>query len=158
LQPLADGVYTVNWRTVSADDGDAAEGSFRFGVGASTVLSPQPTGASVPRLTIDSATVNGNEVHLRVGVEGAVLHDDMAGGMDHDGMAVSDPTSMAAGNLPQAHLHVFLNGVMMQMLSRPDITLVEVPSGTHEIRVELSNNLHQDWNPPVVASTTVVVP
>ena len=38
LNPLADGVYTVNWRSVSAEDGDDADGSFRFGVGASTTL------------------------------------------------------------------------------------------------------------------------
>src|SRR5581483_2617754 len=41
LPPLPDGVYTVRWVTVSADDGDQAEGTFRFGVGADTVLPPQ---------------------------------------------------------------------------------------------------------------------
>jgi methionine-rich copper-binding protein CopC len=40
LQSLPDGVYTVRWVTVSADDGDQAEGSFRFGVGANAVLPP----------------------------------------------------------------------------------------------------------------------
>lgn len=33
LDPLADGVYTVAWRTVSAVDGHVAAGSFAFGVG-----------------------------------------------------------------------------------------------------------------------------
>jgi methionine-rich copper-binding protein CopC len=42
LQALADGVYSVRWVTISADDGDTADGSFRFGVGASTVLPPAP--------------------------------------------------------------------------------------------------------------------
>src|SRR5215210_4954172 len=42
LSPLADGVYTVNWRSVSAEDGDDAEGTFRFGVGASTMLEAAP--------------------------------------------------------------------------------------------------------------------
>jgi methionine-rich copper-binding protein CopC len=42
LMPLADGVYTVNWRSVSAEDGDDAEGSFRFGVGAGTTLEGAP--------------------------------------------------------------------------------------------------------------------
>ena len=40
LPALPDGVYTVRWVTVSADDGDEAEGTFRFGVGANTVLPP----------------------------------------------------------------------------------------------------------------------
>ena len=38
LPALPDGVYTVNWRTLSATDGGEATGSIRFGVGAATVL------------------------------------------------------------------------------------------------------------------------
>jgi copper transport protein len=34
LKPLADGIYTVAWRSVSAVDGHRATGSFAFGVGA----------------------------------------------------------------------------------------------------------------------------
>ncbi|MGZ6299393.1 MAG: copper resistance CopC/CopD family protein [Candidatus Limnocylindria bacterium] len=41
LKPLADGVFTVAWRTVSAVDGHVAAGSFAFGVGT-----PPPTGSS----------------------------------------------------------------------------------------------------------------
>jgi copper transport protein len=40
LAPLADGVYTVTWQAVSATDGHSSDGTFRFGVGASTVLPP----------------------------------------------------------------------------------------------------------------------
>jgi copper transport protein len=43
LQALPDGVYTVSWVTISADDGDQAEGTFRFGVGADTALPPAST-------------------------------------------------------------------------------------------------------------------
>jgi copper transport protein len=35
LAPLLNGVYTVRWKTVSADDGHASSGSFTFGVGPS---------------------------------------------------------------------------------------------------------------------------
>jgi methionine-rich copper-binding protein CopC len=42
LMPLAEGVYTVNWRSVSAEDGDDADGTFRFGVGANTTLGVAP--------------------------------------------------------------------------------------------------------------------
>ena len=31
---LADGIYTVRWRTLSADDGDDAEGEFQFNIQA----------------------------------------------------------------------------------------------------------------------------
>ena len=40
LQPLADGVYTVSWRTVSAVDGHVSAGSFVFGVGEAPPSSP----------------------------------------------------------------------------------------------------------------------
>jgi len=59
LMPLADGVYTVNWVTISGEDGDQADGSFRFGVGASTVL---PTGGSVPGPTRDGQAVAALDV------------------------------------------------------------------------------------------------
>jgi copper transport protein len=40
--PLADGVYTVTWRTVSAADGHVTAGSFSFGVGVSSVATAKP--------------------------------------------------------------------------------------------------------------------
>jgi methionine-rich copper-binding protein CopC len=61
LNPLADGVYTVNWVTISGEDGDQADGSFRFGVGASTVL---PTSGSAPRQTESSLTVAAHVVQV----------------------------------------------------------------------------------------------
>ena len=42
LPPLADGVYTVNWRTVSKVDGHVTGGSFAFGIGVQP-----PSGAAV---------------------------------------------------------------------------------------------------------------
>jgi copper transport protein len=43
--PLADGVYTVSWRTVSSVDGHVAAGSFAFGVGVA-VTAAGPSGPS----------------------------------------------------------------------------------------------------------------
>src|SRR5262249_18389944 len=63
LMPLADGVYTVNWVTVSGEDGDQADGSFRFGVGAITVL---PTSGSLPGPTHAGLVVAAHEVRPRV--------------------------------------------------------------------------------------------
>jgi copper transport protein len=49
LPPLADGVYTVNWRTVSKVDGHVTGGSFAFGIGvqppSATAVAP---GGSLP--------------------------------------------------------------------------------------------------------------
>ena len=157
LQALPDGVYTVRWVTVSADDGDQAEGTFRFGVGANTVLPPQGASAPSPRLTIESASVNGREVRLRVRADGATIALP-SGGMDMAASTNSASMAMPANSLPEAHIHVYVDGRMALMLYQPDVVLADVPSGTHDVRVELSNNAHQDWDPPVVTTTTVVVP
>jgi copper transport protein len=55
LQPLADGVYTVRWQTHSADDDHDADGTFRFGIGASTVLPPATSSGPLPDVTTDPA-------------------------------------------------------------------------------------------------------
>jgi copper transport protein len=49
LGALADGTYTVAWRTVSRDDGHVSGGAFAFGVGVAAPASSNGTGrASVP--------------------------------------------------------------------------------------------------------------
>src|SRR5205085_11587557 len=51
LAPLLNGVYTVRWYTVSADDGHASSGSFTFGVGPSAYAAsagPAPALAAPP--------------------------------------------------------------------------------------------------------------
>ena len=57
--------------------------------------------------------------------------------------------------------HVALGGKQgldqIESLS-PDIVLSDVPSGTHELRIELSDAMHQSYNPPVQAMTSVLVP
>jgi copper transport protein len=47
--PMPDGVYTVTWRTVSADDGHTTAGSFSFGVGVSPGTVPTTPTVAVPK-------------------------------------------------------------------------------------------------------------
>jgi hypothetical protein len=66
---------------------------------------------------------------------------------------------MDASAMPQAHLHVYVDGdVAPQMIYQPEVVLSNLASGTHEVRIVLADDSHQDWDPPVVASTTVTVP
>jgi hypothetical protein len=44
------------------------------------------------------------------------------------------------------------------MVEQPDIVLPNLSSGTHQIRIDLSDNQHRDWDPPVSAATTISVP
>ena|SRR5438067_1044607 len=62
LQPLADGVYTVQWRSLSADDDHEADGAFLFGVGADTVLPPTSSGGPPG---VEQAAVDGQTVEVR---------------------------------------------------------------------------------------------
>ena len=61
LQPdLVDGDYTVRWRTLSADDGDEADGEFHFTVHAGSptaeIDQPAPTVTAQPAETAPEAT------------------------------------------------------------------------------------------------------
>lgn len=44
LPALPTGVYTVQWNSVSAEDGDPADGTFTFGVGMAPPSAGQPAG------------------------------------------------------------------------------------------------------------------
>ncbi len=44
LQPAGAGIYTVNWKTISLEDGEEDGDSFQFGVGAPGSVSPRATG------------------------------------------------------------------------------------------------------------------
>jgi methionine-rich copper-binding protein CopC len=46
---LPAGTYTVDWKTVSADDGDEDEGQFDFTVRTAAVTSPAPAGGPVAK-------------------------------------------------------------------------------------------------------------
>ena len=72
---LADGVYTVRWRTLSADDGDDADGEFQFTVRAGDPASaadtptavaqapqPSPTSTTQPRQAVPEATPTADSV------------------------------------------------------------------------------------------------
>ncbi len=50
---LADGVYTVRWRTLSADDGDEAEGEFQF-----TIQADEPGAEATPTAAPTKAAEN----------------------------------------------------------------------------------------------------
>jgi copper transport protein len=62
LPPLTDGVYTINWRTVSKVDGHVTGGSFAFGIGVqppSGVSSAQATNGNSPGSSLSPLAVAG---------------------------------------------------------------------------------------------------
>jgi len=65
VRQLPDGVFTVNWRTVSAVDGHVAAGSFAFGVGVA------PTAVTTPGGTV---TQNGPSASLAATIARWILY------------------------------------------------------------------------------------
>ncbi len=57
--PLAKGVYTVNWRSVSAVDGHVANGAFAFGVGTTPSPGSVRTRRPALHLTLDHGALRG---------------------------------------------------------------------------------------------------
>jgi hypothetical protein len=55
---------------------------------------------------------------------------------------------MGGNSAPAAHLHVHVDGVMVLLVTLPDVVIGNVPSDSHEIRAELSDLMHVDWDPP----------
>ncbi|HLI26850.1 MAG TPA: copper resistance CopC family protein [Chloroflexota bacterium] len=158
LNPLPDGVYTVNWRSVSRDDGHEASGSFRFGVGANTVLPPRETGAT-PRIAVASATLDGNTLRVQMDVQGVTIRRPpaSAGHMDDDDHGAHAHDAAMSGG-PYGHFHVYLDGQDVLHAYEPTFTLSSLPAGAHQLRIALMTEQHSEWSPPVETTLTVLVP
>ncbi|HVA84843.1 MAG TPA: CopD family protein, partial [Candidatus Saccharimonadales bacterium] len=95
LKPLANGVYTVAWQTVSAVDGHLALGSYAFGVGAA----PPPAGSGA---SAQGSTSGSSQVSVLADVGRLVLYVGLVGllGMAFVALVVSDeppPGSLRLG-------------------------------------------------------------
>lgn len=158
LNPLPDGVYTVTWRSVSRADGHEASGSFRFGVGANTVLPPRRA-EGAPRIAIDTASLAGRDLQVRLTVQGVTIRRPPQGGSHGAEAGHSDHSHDGApSGGPYGHLHVYLDGVDVLHAYEPAFTLSQLPAGSHQLRIVLMTEQHQDWDPPVETTLTVLVP
>jgi methionine-rich copper-binding protein CopC len=131
---IKDGLYTVKWKTLSAADGDAAEGEFQFAVGAQPVkigptATPAPEGtqaAPLPDGTIkivspaDKTTIPAGKTDVKIALVGVELGD-------------------------QYHWHVYLDSNMVTMIvNKSDSATIDVPAGEHDIKVTLADASHTD--------------
>jgi copper resistance protein C len=68
VKPEKNGVYIVRWYTVSADDGDAAQGAFSFTVGtaASTIVTAQPTTAAQAPSSASTSSSSGTPLWVPI--------------------------------------------------------------------------------------------
>lgn len=126
---LRPGVYTVQWTAISADDGQARKGTFKFTVGAGATASLPPLRLVAPA---NHARVK-NPAHLVIETPGDIsqltLGDGMAG---------------MSGMGPQVHLHVEADSMMIMPTAkqltkvgpnRYELPLPALSPGTHIIKV-----------------------
>lgn len=131
---VKDGLYTVKWKTLSAADGDSAEGEFQFAVGAQPMTipptaTPAPAGAEATPLPdgaikivspADNATLPAGKVEIKIALTGVQLGD-------------------------QYHWHVMLDNEMVTMIvNKAETATIDIPAGEHEIKATLADASHTD--------------
>ena len=140
------GVYTVKWKSVSADDGDNVTGEFEFSVGhGAPAPAPAPptvtsTGGIAAEVAFaqptDGAAITGGDVELKFHTHNVAL------------MAMGSTDAAPAGTLG-GHLHVLVDGVELGMSSAPVVAIRGLSNGPHTLTVTLSDNKHLPYDPPV---------
>ncbi len=71
--------------------------------------------------------------------------------------AVNTTTGTGAGARNEGHIHVFVDGAYTTIWTSSNGIPLTLSPGTHTIKLDLVNDLHQEFNPAISASTTVKV-
>jgi methionine-rich copper-binding protein CopC len=163
---MTDGVYTVKWTTVSAEDGDEASGEFNFTVGHAMEATPSPTAKGdataaptaegdatatpAPEATAEggeehedhsvaTGTIDGKEVTLRVvaPAKDAVLPaGDVTIEAAIEGMTLGENGT---------HLHFYLDEELAAMGEAGQQShTVHLEPGNHDLEVGLATGEHED--------------
>jgi methionine-rich copper-binding protein CopC len=158
LKLLAPGAYTVQWSAVSADDGFAAKGSYRFTTAAvQKAPSHQQPAAALPPLKVVSPAIGATVTNpIKIVVETPADLAMMTMG------AATTVAAHAAG--PVRHLHIDIDK-RMNMPTAKHLTKVgerryefnagTVPAGARVIRVYWSDEHHKPLG--TVHTVTVTV-
>src|SRR5262249_17508454 len=124
---MPNGVYTVKWETLSADDGDDATGTFNFTVGAAT--------ASTPAAGTTPGAFNGKISIVDPGTDDTVVAGPVEVSVSVEGVTLGD----------QYHWHLYLDGqeVTMVMEGKSAYT-TDMTAGKHTIKVSLADATHDE--------------
>lgn len=149
---VVDGVYTVKWTTLSADDNDEASGEFKFTVGHAMDLTGTATPAATeagPEVThpnddhsIGVVTLDGKEVTLKI----TAPTDDQSfpAGDVKVGATVEGVTLGENGY----HLHFYVDDKLQAMGegAQNTYTATITEPGAHEVMVVLADAAHENLN------------
>jgi methionine-rich copper-binding protein CopC len=137
LQAAGTGVYTVNWKSISADDGDEDSDSFQFGVGAAGTVSPRTGGL-------------GSAVETQGGGHGAELRAKLSGPTR---VALGDAATFDASDSEGEIVRFSWNfGDGSFATGGPTVSHVFQQPGTYTVTVDIT-----DGKTDAVATLTVTV-
>lgn len=128
---MPDGVYTVNWITLSADDGDAANGTFNFSVGMAMQMNTTPAAGSTP---------NAMPFEGRINIVDPAPDDVVVAGPVEVSVSVEGVT---LGDQYHWHLHVDGTEVTMVMEGKSAYT-TNLTAGKHTLKVSLADSTHDE--------------
>ncbi len=145
---MTDGVYTVKWTTVSADDGDEDSGEFHFTVGHAMhdETTATPDADSKPEIThpnddptIGQVTLDGKQITLTITAppkDATLPSGDVTVEATVEGITLGENG---------AHLHFSVDGKLATMGegAQTSATFALEP-GEHEIEVTLADDMHED--------------
>jgi copper resistance protein C len=102
LQPsLPDGLYTVRWFSLSAEDGHEGEGEFTFTVGAAETTTGAPTVTPTESITptgeVTATTVSTDDLDASEGVTTTALDEPTAAAPPQEAAASPTPTPASSG-------------------------------------------------------------
>lgn len=141
---MQDGVYTVKWTTVSADDGDEAHGEFKFTVGHGMEMDHTATPAASPDAhagddhSIAKGMVDGKEVTLEMtspAKDATLEPGDVKMEAKVEGLTLGE----------NSHLHFYVDDALALMGTGAQTSYtVKLEPGTHDLAIGLATGEHDD--------------
>jgi methionine-rich copper-binding protein CopC len=141
---MPDGVYTVRWTTVSAEDGDEASGEFKFTVGHAMDMGHDTTPAASSDShagedhSIATGMVEGHQVTLQMisPPKGAALPaGDVKMEATVEGITLGE----------NAHLHFYVDDALALMGTGTQTShTVKLEPGSHDLEIRLATAEHDD--------------
>lgn len=147
MAKMEHGVYTVKWTTVSADDGDEADGEFKFTVGHAMMEQATPAatdehtegGTHDDDHSMASGTIDGKAVTLQIL---APAQDAMLTAGDVKIEAKVEGITLGEND---THLHFYVNDKLAGMGEGAQTTMtVNLEPGTYDLQVGLATGGHED--------------
>lgn len=152
---MKDGVYTVKWTTVSADDSDQATGEFHFTVGHAMEMHGTETPAAETSAvthpnndpSIGVITIDGKPVTLKIV---SPANDATVPAGDLEIQAAVDGVQLGE----DYHLHFYLGDKLLGMAEGAETSFTaKLEPGAYEVKVTLGDSNHQDINDASVKIT-----